>query len=148
MHASTTVAQVLRSKGSQIFSVAPDDTVLRALEVMADRNVGALLVLERGRLAGILSERDYARKVILEGRASRDTLVREVMTSELVTVRPSVSVTQCMELMTDHRIRHLPVVDDGGALQGVLSVGDVVKATIAEQATLIEQLESYIRGAG
>ncbi len=148
MHASTTVAQLLRSKGSQTFSVAPNDTVLRALETMAEHDVGALLVREGGALVGVISERDYARKVILAGRASRDTLVRDVMSSEVVTIAPEASLTECMHTMTDRRIRHLPVVASDGALRGVVSVGDVVKATIAEQATLIEQLESYIRSGG
>ena len=148
MHASTTVAQLLRSKGTQVFSVGPDETVLRALEAMAEHNIGALLVREGGSLVGVISERDYARKVILAGRASRDTLVREVMTSEVVTIAPEASLTECMRAMTDRRIRHLPVVASDGALRGVVSVGDVVKATIDEQATLIEQLESYIRSGG
>ena len=145
MYASTTVAQLLRSKGSETYSVAPNDTVLRALEAMAEHDVGALLVREGGTLVGVISERDYARKVILAGRASRDTLVRDVMSTEVVTVAPEASLTECMRTMTDRRIRHLPVVASDGALRGVVSVGDVVKATIDEQATLIEQLESYIR---
>lgn len=145
MEAATTVAQVLRSKGHQVWSVTPDTSVYDALRKMSDHDVGALLVLDGSRLAGIVSERDYARKVILQGRASRDTSVADVMTREVITVAPETTMQACMERMTEHRIRHLPVTRDGTVI-GVISVGDVVKATIAEQASLIEQLQRYIQG--
>ena len=145
MDASTRVEQLLADKGRQVHTIKPDETVLEALEVLARHNIGALAVVENGRLAGIFSERDYARKVILQGRASRDTLVRDSMTADVITVSPTDNMRHCMELMTDKRIRHLPVVDDG-QLTGMISVGDVVKAVMAEQRFMIEQMESYIRG--
>jgi CBS domain-containing protein len=140
-----TVKHLLEGKGRQLFSVAPGDSVLRAIEVMAERHVGALLVLDRGDLAGIISERDYARKVILKGRSSADTKVAEIMTADVVTVAPRDSVHRCMSLMTEKRIRHLPVLDDGRVV-GVLSIGDLVKAVIDEQQHKIEDLERYITG--
>jgi CBS domain-containing protein len=142
---SKTVHQLLSEKGSAVSTVAPDASVYEALERMAADDIGALVVVEDGRLAGMLSERDYARKVILLGRASRDTRVREVMTERVVTVSPSESVGHCMQVMTERRIRHLPVVDDG-ALVGLVSIGDLVKSIIAEQAFEIEQLQGYIAG--
>ncbi len=145
MDASTRVEQLLADKGRQVHSVRPDQTVLEALEALAEHNIGALAVVEGGRLAGIFSERDYARKVILQGRASRDTLVRDSMTADVITVSPGDNMRVCMTLMTDKRIRHLPVLD-GDRLVGMISVGDVVKAVMAEQRFLIEQMESYIRG--
>lgn len=144
MHASTRVEQLLVSKGRQVHSVGPEASVLEALQVLAEHNVGALAVLEGGRLAGMFSERDYARKVILQGKASRDTPVRDSMTADVVTVSPSDDMAHCMKLMTERRIRHLPVIDDG-QLVGLISVGDVVKAVMEEQRFMIEQLESYIR---
>jgi CBS domain-containing protein len=140
-----TVKHLLEGKGRQLFSVAPSDSVLRAIEVMAERHVGALLVIDRGELAGIISERDYARKVILKGRSSADTKVAEIMTCDVVTVAPRDSVHRCMSLMTDKRIRHLPVLD-AGKVVGVLSIGDLVKAVIDEQQHQIEDLERYIAG--
>jgi CBS domain-containing protein len=138
-----TVRQLLKRKGSEVLSISPKATVREALTLMASRNVGALMVLDRGELVGIITERDYARKVILMGRTSKDTRVEEVMSTELTTVRSEQSVTECMELMTDKRIRHLPVVDDG-ALSGVISIGDVVMSVISVQASTIEHLEEYI----
>jgi len=140
-----TVAQVLEGKNSRVIAVAPGSTVLAALELMAQREVGAVLVLDGPRLAGILSERDYARKVILLGKASKDTLVQEIMTAALICVRPEDTIDHCMNLMTDKRVRHLPVLE-GERLVGVVSIGDVVKEMIAEQKFLIEQLEHYIMG--
>jgi CBS domain-containing protein len=140
-----TVAQLLKLKGNLIFSVAPEDSVLHAIEIMATRHVGALLVMDHGALLGIISERDYARKVILKKRSSHDTPVRDIMTSPAVTVQPDATVHQCMQLMTDGRFRHLPVVQ-GKHVLGVLSIGDLVKAVIAEQSQQIEQLERYIAG--
>ncbi len=146
MEGTTTVGQLLRTKGGDIWSVAKDASVYDALAVMAEHDVGALPVLEDGDLVGIVSERDYARKVILKGRASRETRVDEVMSRDVVTIEPARTMQDCMERMTELRIRHLPVVRDG-ELIGIVSIGDVVKATIAEQAFLIDQLRSYIQGA-
>ena len=139
-----TVKQLLQVKGGEVFAVAPGDSVLDAIRVMAEKSVGALLVLEEGRLAGVVSERDYARKVILHGRSSQDTPVREIMTTNVITVQSAQTVEDCMALMTAHRVRHLPVVD-GGKLAGVLSIGDLIKEVIADREETIKQLESYIR---
>ena len=138
-----TVQQLLNAKGGQVHSVAPDTLVIEALKLMAERNIGALVVLEGARLAGIFSERDYARKVILHGKSSADIAVREVMTSDVITVEPSRTVEECMALVTSKRIRHLPVAE-GDRLVGVISIGDLVKEVIAEQEQTIKQLESYI----
>jgi CBS domain-containing protein len=140
-----TVSQLLRGKGNQIFSVGPTESVLRAIEIMATRHVGALLVMDQGKLAGIISERDYARKVILKNRSSHDTPVSDIMSSPAVTVAPTDTVHHCMEVMTQRRFRHLPV-EDGGRVVGMLSIGDLVKAVIEEQSAQIEQLERYIAG--
>jgi CBS domain-containing protein len=139
----TTLRQLLKVKGHEIWSVTPDTSVFDTLVLMADKDVGALLVLDRGQMVGIISERDYARNIILKGRTSKDTLVREAMTSNVETARPDQSIEECMTLMTDKRIRHLPVLDDG-ELCGVISIGDLVKSIIAEQKSLIDQLEHYI----
>ncbi len=139
------VKDILRSKGDQVWSISPNATVREALQEMADKNIGAVLVMDEGRLAGIFSERDYARKVVLKGRRSDETRVAEVMTSQVVGVRLDDTVEECMALMTDKRIRHLPVVD-GGEVTGIVSIGDVVKSIISEQQFLIEQLELYITG--
>jgi len=139
----STVAQVLEKKQAGLLSVTPETTVYDALKLMADREVGAVVVLEGTHLVGILSERDYARKVILLGKSSRDTPVQEIMTSKVVCVFPTNTVDECMALMTDKRVRHLPVLVDN-AVVGVISIGDVVKETIAEQRFMIEQLEQYI----
>ena len=144
---ATTVHDVLRGKGSDVISVSPTDTVFKALQILAERNIGAVLVLEGSRLVGILSERDYARQVILKGKASKDTPVREIMTTSVVCVHPEYTIEECMALMTDKRFRHLPVLADDRLL-GVLSIGDVVKALLDEQAFRIEQLESYISSGG
>ena len=140
-----TVATLLDAKGSEVYSVGPDATVYEALELMADKNVGALVIAEHNRLRGILFERDYARKVILRGRTSADTRVSEIMTTDVRTVAPTGTIDDCMELMTAHRIRHLPVLD-GDEIVGMISIGDVVKEAIAHLASMVEQLESYIRG--
>jgi CBS domain-containing protein len=139
----TIVRQLLDRKGRAIFSVAPGAPVLEAIRAMAEHQVGALLVMEDETLAGIVSERDYARKVILLGRSSADTPVRDIMTSAVITVQPDTTIDRCMQLMTDRHVRHLPVVD-GGRVVGMVSIGDLVKAVIAEQRQQIEQLESYI----
>ena len=140
-----TVSQLLQVKGSQIFSVAPGDSVLRAIEIMATRHVGALLVMNEGTLLGIISERDYARKVILKNRSSHDTPVNDIMSSPAVSVTPDDTVHHCMQLMTEGRFRHLPVVK-AGRVVGMLSIGDLVKAVIQDQSQHIEQLERYIAG--
>ena len=138
------VIGILDVKGSDVWSVAPDDTVFDALETMAELNIGAVLVLDGDDLVGILSERDYARNVELLERGSKETRVSEIMTAEIRTVGSASTVAECMELMTEHRIRHLPVLDDDGRLAGVISIGDVVKAMIAQQHDMITQLERYI----
>ena len=139
----TLVRQLLDRKGQAIFSVKPDAPVLEAIRDMAAHHVGALLVMQGATLAGIVSERDYARKVILKGRSSADTPVRDIMSSPVITVSLDDSVQRCMELMTEKRVRHLPVVE-GGKVVGMVSIGDLVKAVMAEQQQQIEQLESYI----
>lgn len=141
-----TVQQVLRDKpggGAVIHAVSPAASVLDAIKLMAEKGIGALVVLDQGRLAGVVSERDYARKIILHGRSSQDTAVRDIMTEKVFTVRSEQTVEDCMALMTHYRIRHLPVVD-GGKLAGVLSIGDLVKEVIADREETIKQLESYI----
>jgi CBS domain-containing protein len=140
-----TVNQLLKGKGTQVFSVAPSDSVLHAVEMMATWHVGALLVMERESLLGIVSERDYARKVILKNRSSHDTPVSDIMTAPAVTVSPDDTVHRCMEIMTEKRFRHLPVMKSGRVV-GMLSIGDLVKAVIEEQSQRIEQLEHYIAG--
>ena len=138
-----TISQLLQAKGREIHSIAPGARVFDALRLMADKNVGALVVLDDGKLAGIFSERDYARKVILLGKSSHDIAVREIMTAKVITVHPGQTIEECMALMTAKRIRHLPVTE-GERLIGVLSIGDLVKEVIAEQEQTIKQLESYI----
>jgi CBS domain-containing protein len=136
---------LLESKGSAIFSIAPDAPVLEAIKLMAEHRIGALLVMRETELVGVLSERDYARKGILQGRSSSQTLVADIMSNSPLTVGPDTDVFDCMRLCTDSRIRHLPVVD-GGKVVGVISIGDLVKAVIDAQAEQIEHLERYIAG--
>ena len=140
-----TVANILAVKGSEVFRVAPGASVYEALQILAEKNAGALVVTDGGKLVGIISERDYARKVALVDRTSRDTLVSEIMSSDVKTVAPTASIEECMELMTERHIRHLPVLEDN-ELVGVVSIGDVVKAVIADLVAMVEQLDSYIRG--
>jgi len=140
-----TVAQLLRTKRNEVLSISPEAPVFEALGVMADKNVGALLVVDGESLVGIFSERDYARKVVLRGKSSKETPVREIMSSRVLYVRPEQSVDECMALMTDKRVRHLPVLDQAKVV-GVISIGDVVKAKIEEQEFVIEQLQNYITG--
>lgn len=140
-----TLGAMIKSTGRGIFSVGSQQTVFEALQFMADKNIGAVLVIDDGVLAGIFSERDYARKVVLEGRSSQTTPVRDVMVSSLITIEAHEPLDRCMQLMTDNRIRHLPVLASG-QLIGVISIGDVVRQMIIEQRQLIEQLEAYIRG--
>ena len=139
----TTVRQLLGHKGRAIYSVGPEDPVLEAIRLMAEHHVGALLVMKGDELAGIISERDYARKVILRGRSSAETPVWEIMSSPVTTVSLDDTVQNCMQIVTERRIRHLPVVDDAHVV-GVISIGDLVRAVIEEQQRTIEQLESYI----
>lgn len=138
-----TVQQLLESKRQGVASVAPGMTVLEALQLMAEKEIGAVLVLEGEVLIGIFSERDYARKVVLQGKASKDTPVREIMTEKVVCVRPEQTIEDCMGLMTDKRIRHLPVLQ-AQRVVGVISIGDVVKEMLVEKEFVIQQLESYI----
>ena len=140
-----TLRQLLQSKGGEIWSVSSTTTVFDALRTMADKNVGALLVIDDGTLVGIVSERDYARKIALKGKSSKDTLVREIMTEKVVYIRPDESIEECMALMTEKHFRHLPVIDNG-TLMGVISIGDVVRSVISEQKFIIAQLENYISG--
>ncbi len=137
------VKHLLQSKGNTIFSVAPDAPVLEAIKQMAEHRVGALLVIKGTKLVGVVSERDYARKVILQGKSSSQTAVSDIMTGNPLTVGPDTDVFECMRLCTDSRIRHLPVTDDG-VLVGIISIGDLVKAVIDAQAEQIEHLERYI----
>ena len=139
------VDELLREKGGDFWSVIPEATVFKALELMAEKNIGAVLVMEGEHLAGIFSERDYARKVVLAGKSSKDVPVRQIMTSKVVCVRPEQSIEECMALMSDKHIRHLPVIE-GDRVVGVISVGDVVKSLISEQRFIISQLEHYITG--
>ena len=140
------VKQLLARKGHELWSVDAEEPVLAAIQIMADRHVGALPVTRDGRLVGIVSERDYARKVILLGRSSAETAVWQIMTSPVLTVGPDEAVRRCMEIMTERRIRHLPVVDGGGAMLGMISIGDLVRAVMEEQEELIAQLERFISG--
>ena len=138
-----TANDILNHKGRTVWSVRPTDTVLQALGVMAEHDIGAVLVLDRDKLVGVLTERDYARKVVLAGRSSKDSQVREVMTSHVVCVSPAQSIEACMTLMTNRRLRHLPVVDHKRVV-GIVSIGDLVKATIDDQQSTIVELQRYI----
>jgi CBS domain-containing protein len=139
------VKDILDVKGRAVWSIDPGASVYDAMKLMADKGVGALVAMEAGRVAGVISERDYARKVILEGRSSRTTQVREIMTSHVLYAEPEQNIEECMALMTDKHIRHLPVMDQD-RIVGVISIGDLVKSIITEQKFMIEQLERYIRG--
>jgi CBS domain-containing protein len=146
MHKTTSVKQILAEKGHEVWSTSPDTTVVDALKFMSDKGVGALVILEDQEVVGVFSERDYARKVILEGKSSKNLPVKEIMTRRVRFVKPENTTEECMALMTDKHIRHLPVVEDD-KLVGIISIGDVVKAIISEQALFIEQLEGYITAA-
>jgi CBS domain-containing protein len=140
-----TVRSIVQRKGSTVWSVAPETTVYEAIKRMAEKGVGALMVVEEERLVGVISERDYARKVILKGKSSRDTRVRDIMSAPVITVTPEHSVEECLAIVTQHRIRHLPVLEEG-RLAGVVTIGDLVGALIAAQADTIHHLSSYISG--
>lgn len=139
------IRDILRSKGAQVWSVAPKTTIFDSLRLMAEKEIGAVLVLEEGRLVGIFSERDYARKVVLKGKSSKETAVADVMTPRVVCVSPERTLDECMAIMTEKRIRHLPVCE-GNRLVGLVSIGDVVKGVISDQQFMIDQLEHYILG--
>ncbi len=139
------VKHLLEQKGSQVFSIGPDEPVFTAIQAMAERGIGALPVVRDGQLVGMISERDYARKVFLMGHSSRDTMVREIMSEKVITVAPEDTVESCMRRCTDNRIRHLPVLEQGTMI-GLVSIGDLVKAVIDEQSQQIEHLQSYITG--
>jgi CBS domain-containing protein len=140
-----TIREILKRKGHEVFSITPESSVYRAIEMMADRHVGALLVIADARLVGIISERDYARKVILKGRSSKDTRVRDIMTSPVIFVEPQDSVDECMRIMTENRVRHLPVVEDEKVI-GVASIGDLVNWIMSAQEHTIQQLQNYVTG--
>jgi len=142
-----TVRDLLAGKSSEVWSIGPDATVYDAIALMSERGIGAVLVLEGGKLVGILSERDYARRVILKGKASRETPVREIMTTQIISVTHDKTIEHCMSVMTTSRIRHLPVMHEG-RLAGILSIGDIVKAMISDKQAQIEQLEDYIKTGG
>ena len=140
------VSDVLKQKGGQIWSVTPEATVYEALRLMADKNVGSLLVLDHDKLAGLVSERDYARKIILKGRSSKETKVNEIMTSAPITIAPDCSVDEAMRIMTGNRVRHLPVTNPNGSISGIVSIGDLVNWIISAHRETIEKLQSYIAG--
>ncbi len=139
------VKQLLSSKGHEVWSIRPQDSMYDAIKLMADKEIGALLVMDASQLVGIVTERDYARKVVLQGKASKQTPVEDIMTTNVLCARPEQTVEECMALMTEKRVRHLPVLEEGSVV-GLISMGDLVKAIIEEQQFIIEQLEHYISG--
>ncbi len=145
MNPNSSISEILAYKGSAAWSIAPDATVFEAIQLMADKNVGAVLVTENDKLVGIVSERDYTRKVVLKGKSSRTTAVREILSSHVIRVSPSQTVEECMRLMTDHHVRHLPVLE-GEKTVGIVSIGDLVNWIISAQQTAISQLQTYITG--
>lgn len=145
MNVTGTIDAILNQKSGEIWSVSPDATVFEAIEKMAEKNIGALVVLEDDQLVGIISERDYTRKIMLRGKRSRETPVREIMSTELTTVDSKESVDDCLRFMTEKRVRHLPVVENG-IMRGVISIGDLVKHVISVQSATLEHLERYISG--
>jgi CBS domain-containing protein len=145
MNPNSTIGEILHIKGNTVWTVSPDIMVFDAIQLMADKNIGALLVTESDKLVGIISERDYTRKVALKGKSSKQTAVREIITGQVIHVDPDTTVEECMRLMTDHRIRHLPVLAEGKIL-GVVSIGDLVNWIISAQHSTIQQLQTYIAG--
>ena len=140
-----TVSELLREKGSQVWTISPEATVYEALQLMAAKNIGSLVVVEEGNITGMFTERDYARKVVLQGRSSKTTAVSELMTTDVLYVNPNDTIENCMAIMTSKRLRHLPVMD-GDKLVGVVSIGDIVKVIISEREFTIRELERYITG--
>ena len=140
-----TIGEILNNKGAEVWSVSPEATVFDAISMMADKNVGALLVIQNGKLVGIISERDYTRKVALMGRASKQTAVKEILSGQVIKATPAHSIEDCMRLMTEHRIRHLPVLE-GDNILGIISIGDLVNWIISSQTATIQQLQAYISG--
>ena len=140
-----TIREILGRKGAATWTISPDTTVFDAIQLMADKNIGALLVTKDDKLVGIVSERDYTRKVVLKGRGSKDTLVREILSGRVIHVTPEHSVDECLRLMTEHRVRHLPVLE-GEKIAGVVSIGDLVNWVISAQSSTIHQLQTYITG--
>jgi CBS domain-containing protein len=145
MNPNGTISEILKHKGGTVWSISPEAIVFDAIQLMADKNVGALLVVEGDKLVGILSERDYTRKVALKGKSSKQTAVREILSGHVIHVQPTHTIEECMQLMTDHRVRHLPVLD-GEKIVGVVSIGDLVNWIISAQTTQIHQLQTYISG--
>lgn len=145
MNSNGTIGEILNYKGRSVWTVTPGNTVFEAIQMMAEKNVGALLVMENGKLVGIISERDYTRKVAIKGKSSKETAVREILSGHVVSVAPSQTVEDCMRLMTEHRIRHLPVMN-GDEVLGVVSIGDLVNWIISAQSSTIAQLQTYIAG--
>ncbi len=145
MNHSGTIQEILTQKGATVWSISPEAMVFDAIQMMADKNIGALLVTEQGKLVGILSERDYTRKVVLKGKSSKQTPVREILSGDVIHVTPEHTVDECMRLMTEHRVRHLPVLS-GEQVTGIVSIGDLVNWIITAQHSTIQQLQSYISG--
>ena len=145
MNPNGTISEILSNKGNSVWTISPDATVFEAILMMAEKNVGALLVTENNKLVGIISDRDYSRKVVVKGKASKTTAVREILSSQVIHVSPSHTVEECLRLMTDHRFRHLPVLD-GDKIVGIISIGDLVNWIISAQHTTISQLQTYITG--
>jgi CBS domain-containing protein len=145
MQTIATIDSILHHKGPQVWSISPDKTVFEAIQMLAEKNIGALPVIENGKVIGIFSERDYTRKVALAGKNSKSTRVREIISTDVISVTPDSSIEECMRLMTEHRIRHLPVCQDG-ALVGLISIGDLVNWTISMQSAALDQMESYLAG--
>lgn len=145
MNPNGTISEILNHKGNNVWTVSPDTMVFDAIQMMADKNIGALLVTEGEKLIGIMTERDYTRKVALKGKSSKQTAVREIVSGEVIRVQPENTVEECMRLMTEHRIRHLPVLEDG-KIVGVISIGDLVNWIISAQSSTIHQLQTYISG--
>ena len=145
MNPNGTISEILNPKGGQVWSVSPETTVFEAIQMMADKNIGALLVTHADKLVGIISERDYTRKVILQGKSSRQTPVKEILSSHLVQISPAQTIEEGLRLMTDHRVRHLPVLE-GQKIVGIVSIGDLVNWIISAQSTTIHQLQTYIAG--
>ena len=145
MNPTGTISEILHHKGSQVWSVSPESMVFDAIQLMADKNIGALLVIEGGKLVGIMTERDYTRKVALKGKSSKQTPVREIVSGQIIHATPEHTVEECMRLMTEHRVRHLPVIE-GENILGIVSIGDLVNWIISAQTTTIQQLQAYISG--